>query len=78
MQKIFLFFSSLLSSHTETAAAKKDPGTKGPSAPERSRSKVQCSICKLVSQSVKELKTHFEAKHPKDTFDESTHSLPVA
>lgn len=38
----------------------------------------QCTICKAISQSMKELQSHFEAKHPKETFVEATHATPVA
>ena len=72
--EIFVPFISPLT----TAAAKKVDTKKGPSAPERVKTKVQCSLCKIVNQSVKELKAHFEAKHPKDVFDEATHSIAVA
>mmetsp|Transcript_1321 Transcript_1321/g.3451 ORF Transcript_1321/g.3451 Transcript_1321/m.3451 type:complete len:104 (+) Transcript_1321:74-385(+) len=33
-----------------------------------------CNICKVSIASMAQMKTHYEAKHPKDTLDESSYA----
>eukprot|EP00798_Chlamydomonas_sp_ICE-L_P014842 gene14842-20896_t len=62
----------------ENAASKKDVAKKGTAGKAKAvATKQMCSICRIVSQNMSEIKKHFDARHDKPPMPFPSHKMAL-